>query len=66
MDPRALSAFTTVLAFAYTVASDLELVDEVLGVVAQLHQDRLSDLLVDVVVEQHGLVACRESLVYPE
>ena len=39
-------------------SSDLNLVDEVLGVVAQFLQDLSPHLTVDVVVEQHGLVAC--------
>lgn len=40
------------------LASDIDLLDKILGVVTQLLEDALPDLTVDVVVEQHDLVAC--------
>lgn len=48
-------------AVPWRVASEVDLVDEILSVGAQLLQDTLPDLAVDVGVEKHGLVACATS-----
>ena len=40
------------------VASDIDLLDGILGVVTQPLEDALPDLAVDVVVEKHDLVSC--------